>query len=148
MNWFVLSRIAIGALLCFSGGEKLLSHYQNFLYVIQGYQFLPMALEEAVARIFPWLEFIIGLFLLLGLWVSLALRAALAVFTGFIAIVGQALIRELPIKECGCFGEAISLPPQTVLLMDSFIWLLIVKLLLNTVRTSSFSLDQYFEKNK
>ena len=107
-----------------------------------------MVLEEFVARIFPWLEFLVGLFLVLGLWIPLALRAAIIVFTGFIAIVGQALIRELPIKECGCFGEAFSLPPQVVLVMDSFIWLVIIKLLFNTVQSASFSLDQYFEKNK
>lgn len=148
MNWFVLSRIAIGTLLCFSGGEKILSPYQNFLYVIQGYQILPMHAEEFVARVFPWIEFLTGFFLLVGLWTDWALRGTLIVFTGFITVVGQALIRELPIKECGCFGEAVSLPTQTVLVMDSFIWLVIVKLLMHTARTAAFSLDRYFEKNK
>ena len=148
MNLFVLSRVLVAGLLIFSGLEKLISPYQNFLYVIQSYQLLPPMGEEWTAKIFPWIEFLVGLFLGLGLWTQCALRGALVLFTVFVTVVGQALIRHLPISECGCFGEAISLPLQTVLLMDSFIWLLIVKLLFQLAKTSALSLDQYFEKAK
>lgn len=147
VNWFVLSRILLGGLLVFSGFEKLTSPYQNFLYVVQSYDLVSHPLDEWVARFFPWGEFFAGVFIFLGLWTAWALRGSLILFTIFIGVVGQALIRQLPITECGCFGEALNLSLRTVLLLDSMLWLLTVKMLLNVPKVASLSVDQYFEKN-
>src|SRR4051812_43532449 len=108
----VILRIFIGMILLGSGVEKLLSPYQNFLYVIQSYQMLPSQLEFLAAVGVPWIELVAGLFMLLGLWLNLALLGAVGLFSSFIIIVGQALIRHLPIDHCGCFGEALHIAPQ------------------------------------
>lgn len=136
-----LVRIAIGCLFLFSGGEKLLSPYQNFLYVIQSYQMLPSWAEVTVARVFPWLEFFIGLFVVLGLWTVQALKASLTMLAVFIITVSQALGRGLPIDQCGCFGEAIHIPLKGVLLFDSFMVLLIAWIIRFPSRLQRFSLD-------
>ena len=62
--WFLL-RILIGSIFIVSGLGKLLSPYQNFLYVIQAYQLLPAWGEALAAQIFPWVELLIGIFLAL-----------------------------------------------------------------------------------
>jgi len=54
--------------------------------------------------------FIAGLFLVLGLWTKIALSFCTAMYALFIFVLGQAIIRNLEILECGCFGELISIP--------------------------------------
>lgn len=143
---FFILRILIGLVFVVSGLEKLISPYQNFLYVIQAYQVLPGWAEELTARLFPWAEFLAGLFALLGLWTAPALLAVMVMTAGFITIVGQALLRGLPIDQCGCFGELVHVPPQSIIVFDSLMLLLIVALLRYLPQTTRVSLDQSFKQ--
>jgi len=142
---WVLIRIAIGGIFIVSGLGKLLGPYQNFLYVVQAYQLLPSWGEVLVAQIFPWVELFVGFFVLLGLWTSWSLRGTLVLFGIFVVVVGQALIRGLPLESCGCFGDWIHLKPQTVIIMDSAGLLLTLLLLRNLSYVKKFSLDFYFD---
>jgi len=144
MNIFIPLRIMIGILFIVSGGEKLIGPYQNFLYVVSTYEIFPSILEEVIARGVPWVELILGLFLLLGLWTLNACKGALILFTGFIIIVTQAIIRDLPITECGCFGELLSFPLNVVLLFDSCMFFICFYLIKKIHKTSQFSLDKVF----
>ena len=148
INPLVVVRILIGILFIVSSSEKLIGPYQNFLYVIQNYQLLPYFLENVVARLFPWIELFVGVFLLLGLWLKGVLRAALVLLMIFIVVVAQALIRHLDITECGCFGGLVSIPPVKVMIFDSILLSFTALLLFRFQRTSVFSLDQYFERTK
>lgn len=143
---FAFLRILIGLLFVISGGEKVIWPYQNFLYVVQSYEIFPSGVDVFIARIFPWIEFVTGLLLIAGLWVPQMLRVALAMFAIFILIISQALFRHLPIDECGCFGELISLKPQHTLVMDSLIFLSLVWALRHIKQAEKFSLDAYFRK--
>lgn len=144
INIFVVIRVLTGCLFVISGFEKLIGPYQNFLYVVQNYEFLPIVLEEIVARILPWGELFLGVFLVFGLWLKWALRSTLILFLMFVCIVGQALLRKLPIDECGCFGSLISLPLVAVLMFDSMMLLLTGLLMKKEERAGLFSLDRYF----
>jgi uncharacterized membrane protein YphA (DoxX/SURF4 family) len=143
--YFIL-RVAIGSIFIVSGFGKLLSPYQNFLYVVQAYQLLPSGGEVLTAQIFPWIELITGFFVFLGLWTSWSLRGALVLFGIFVTVVGQALIRGLPLESCGCFGEWVHLKPQAVIVMDSASLLVTSLLLRNISLAKKFSLDSYFDK--
>jgi uncharacterized membrane protein YphA (DoxX/SURF4 family) len=144
VNVFFLFRLLLGGLFILSGAEKLLNHYQNFLYVVQSYSFLPPALEKLIAFIVPWVELILGLFLVLGLWLRYSLSALLLLILGFIVVVAQAILRGLPLDECGCFGSLITFRPEQVILLDSVLLFLTVILLLLLKKTRSLSLDEYF----
>lgn len=146
MNPVVLIRIFIGLIFAISGTEKLLSHYQNFLYVIQGYDFVPAPWNEWIAIFFPWSELMLGVFTILGLWTIWALRGLLVTTAIFLLVVGQALWRNLPIEKCGCFGELVSIPLPMILLMDSILWIYIAYLIIRIERTKRCSLDAYFSK--
>ena len=128
---YTILRIIIGSIFLVSGLGKLFSPYQNFLYVIQAYQLLPSWGEVLAAQVFPWIELIVGVFVFLGLWTSWGLRGAMVLFGIFVVVVGQALIRDLPLENCGCFGEWIHLKPQMVIIMDSISLLLTLVLLRN-----------------
>ena len=143
--WAIL-RFIIGSIFLVSGLGKLLSPYQNFLYVIQAYQLLPSWGEVLTAQIFPWIELLVGSFVFIGLWTSWSLRGASVLFGVFVVVVGQALIRGLSLASCGCFGEWIHLKLQTIIVMDSVSLLLTLLLLHNISQTRKFSLDSYFDK--
>ena len=127
---YTILRIVIGSVFLVSGLGKLLSPYQNFLYVLQAYQVLPSWAEVLVAQVFPWIELFVGAFVLLGLWTPWALRGALVLFGFFVVLLGQALLRGLPLESCGCFGEWVHLKPQTTMIMDSVSLVLTVMLCL------------------
>ena len=139
-------RIAIGSIFLVSSLGKLLSPYQNFLYVIQAYQVLPSGGEVLTAHIFPWIELMVGVFVLLGLWTPWALQGAVVLFGIFVVVVGQALLRGLPLENCGCFGAWIHLKPQMVIVMDSASLLLSFLLLRNISHAKKFSLDFFFDQ--
>ena len=136
-----LIRVLIGLIFLVSGFEKLISPYQNFLYAIQAYQALPSMLEKTTAIFFPWIEFITGIFLVLGLWTPWVLRLAIIMFAAFIVIVGQALLRGINIDSCGCFGSNIHIPPRFIIVMDSVMLLASVCCLKFMHLTQRFSLD-------
>ncbi len=146
-RFFVL-RVLIGGFFVAIGIDKLLEPYQNFLYVVQGYKLFPAILEEMVARIFPWIEFLLGLFLVLGLWLKWILRSFLLIVFTFILIISQALIRKLPIDSCGCFGGLFSSDIHQTLILDFFLWLFFWMLLRGLEHSSFWSLDKYFLKSE
>ena len=72
--------------------------------------------------------------------------AFIVLITIFVVVVGQALIRGLPLESCGCFGEWVHLKPQTVIIMDSLSLLLTFVLLRGLSHAKEFSLDSYFDQ--
>ncbi len=144
---FCTLRILIGSIFIASSVGKLLAPYQNFLYMVQAYELLPSWAEVLVAQVLPWMEIMIGVFLVAGLWTSWALRGAVLLFGIFVVVLGQALLRGLPLESCGCFGAGLHLKPQTVLILDSLSLIITFLLLRNPASTQRFSLDSYFNKS-
>lgn len=142
MNGFVLLRVLLGALFFVSGFEKLTGPYQNFLFVIQNYHVLPARAEMPAALIFPWFELFGGAMLFLGIAIRPAIRILWALNSILIFVTGSALIRRLPIDECGCFGDLISLPLPVVFAMDLALWMLFALLRQKSDAASAFSLDR------
>ena len=141
-------RILIGLVLLLSGLEKSISPYQNFLYVVQAYQMLPSWAEHLVAMVLPWFELLVGLMMVLGVWTMWALKLSMLCFGMFVVVVGQALWRGLPLDQCGCFGQWLHVLPQTIIVFDSVIMVLLVVLQRQYAATSRFSLDALFNQKK
>ncbi len=144
INPYNVIRAVIGLIFVVSGFEKVVTPYQNFQYVLQAYRIFPEFSEIFIAQVFPWIELITGIFLLLGLWLRYALMSSGAMLVGFLAIVGQAMIRKLPIDSCGCFGSLISLPLYGVFIMDSVLLTGTVLAYRNLPKTARWSLDSLF----
>ena len=143
-KFIVFLRVLLGAFFATLGFMKLLVPHQNFLYVIQSYD-IDFLSHAWVAISVPWLEFILGVFLFLGLWLPFALLSFLGMTLGFILVIGQALIRKLPLQDCGCFGEFFSMPPEGMIFIDLFLFLAFFFLLAKLRHTSRWSLDKVFE---
>ena len=138
--FFVLIRILSGAVFVYSGWGKLMAPVENFMAVIQGYQFMPVFFIPIAAHLIPWLELVFGTFLVAGFLTraSAGLMSALAVT--FIVILIRSIVLRIPISECGCFGAGISLAPWQAAVLD---FILLGSLLATLARKShAFSLDQ------
>ena len=143
----VALRILIGILFLWSGMEKLTRNYENFILVVQSYKVLSDHGAVAVARVIPWVELALGIFLIAGFKIRASLTALWILVSAFIAVVGSALSRKLPIDDCGCFGGAVSFPLKGILIFDAALWVLLLFMIVFHKVFSSFSVDQYF-KNK
>ena len=143
----ILIRLLVGGVFIYSGWHKLMAPLENFMAVLEGYQFLPSSLVSAVAFLVPWLEFIVGVFLALG-FMTRASSAVLSAFVVvFISLLTRSLWLHLPIHECGCFGGAISLSPKQAIALDSGL-LLATLILARNGKSILFSLDQWLNKGE
>ena len=139
-------RVLIGILFVVSGFMKLMQPYQNFLLTVHSYEILSGPAAEWFAKTMPWAEFLLGVFLILGLWLRPVIMGLWAMNTLFIAALASAMIRKLPLEACGCFGESFSLKPNQMLWVDIGLWLLFMAMAGFFDHTLSFSLDKKFDR--
>ncbi len=144
-SYLFAARIAVGCVFIVSGFQKLTQPYQNFLYVVQNFEVLPEWAEAAVAHAFPWIELFGGVFLVFGLWTGLMLRLLWLANSAFVVILAQAIVRKLPIRDCGCFGEMIRLPLPVMLGFDLGMWLVFGLLVVFERSARRFGLDNRFD---
>ena len=139
-------RFVIALIFIISGGEKLISPPENFLYVLQAYAVFPDALARVASVVFPWIELGVGVFLALGLWLRPTVLVLLCMSGSLIMVVSQAIIRKLPIDSCGCFGNLVHLPLKGVIILDVTIFVTALLLLNNMKVVCRFSLDRLYDK--
>jgi len=111
MGWIraasVPARLILGFVFIYASIDKIL-HPGQFAELIHNYQILPDLLINPTAIILPWLELILGVFLLIGIWLPgtvFLTNLLLAVFLG--AMVFN-LARGLDI-HCGCFSTTLEM---------------------------------------
>ncbi len=139
----LLLRCGLGLLFVFSGFQKLVEPYQNFLYVIESYEIFPYEAARLAARAVPWFELLSGSFLILGIHIKTALIALWIFDSALILTVLQALGRGLEIRECGCFGSILPLTLGQVVVLDIVLWLLFFIVWRSSLKAYALSLDQF-----
>jgi uncharacterized membrane protein YphA (DoxX/SURF4 family) len=103
MNWVILAlRIAIGAIFVVAGVSKL-GHADVFAAQIAGFRLLPQVVIAPMATVLPFLEILLGGYLILGLFTRTAAWIAVAFFAAFDAAIASAVVRGMTVS-CGCFG--------------------------------------------
>jgi len=103
MKWFILLlRIGFGVILIAASIDKLL-HPIQFSQAVENYQVFGEVLSRWAAIWLPYLEFLTGALLILGVWFDAAALLNLLMMTIFFLALIQAYIRGLDIN-CGCFS--------------------------------------------
>jgi uncharacterized membrane protein YphA (DoxX/SURF4 family) len=107
----LLLRLLIGAVFLYASYDKIL-HPEDFARAVYNYQILPAAAINPVAVVLPWMELLLGIFLVIGAW----LPGATVLSTLLLAVFNAALIfnlaRGLDVS-CGCFSTRIAGSPAT-----------------------------------
>lgn len=116
-----LGRMFIGLIFAYSGFIKLMEPVENFQGGMAAYEIIPYVLIPFLAHIIPWIEFLFGVFLIVGYLprVSALVLAAMSFSFVLLILTTRIVTGALP-ADCGCFGEGslIHLKPLQVLLMD------------------------------
>ena len=101
-RWVILFlRLAIGGIFLAACLDKI-AYPAKFALAVSNYRFLPDVLINLWALILPWVELVVAVLLIAGIWVEAsALISGLLCFSFFIAL-SAALARGLDIG-CGCF---------------------------------------------
>ena len=97
-------RVALGFVFLAAGGLKV-GHAEDFASEIAGFQLLPHALIAPLALLLPFLELMIGVYLVLGLFTRFAAWFAAFEMAVFAAAIASAVIRGIS-TSCGCFGPS------------------------------------------
>jgi len=95
-------RIVLGCLFLYSAVAKIRQPY-DFLSSVYEYELVGPKLGMFVAIMLPWLELLVGICLVGGIFVGGALLASMAMAAMFTYVLVSALYRGLDIS-CGCFG--------------------------------------------
>jgi uncharacterized membrane protein YphA (DoxX/SURF4 family) len=144
--WLTAARILIGVLLIYSGWAKVSRPIEFFEIVINFYQVVPDVLVRYVAWILAWTEFVLGTFLTLGFLTNASAGILSGIIFLFEMVVGQAIVRRLPIEECGCFGGG----TLHLSLIQTFTLEIVLFSLLLQIASSErhhLGLDQYLKRS-
>jgi uncharacterized membrane protein YphA (DoxX/SURF4 family) len=99
------ARVLVGAVLVYAGASKASAPVEEFANVVQSYGLLSSDLSLSTAAVLPWLELVVGWALLLGVQTRASAAGAVGLFAVFLTALGSALLRKIPLPNCGCFGD-------------------------------------------
>jgi len=97
-------RLGIGCIFLWSSLPKIRQPY-DFLSSVYNYELVGPKLGVLVAMTLPWLELLVGVCLVGGIFVSGALLASIGMSAMFTFVIASALYRGLEIS-CGCFSTS------------------------------------------
>ncbi|MCF8435394.1 MAG: hypothetical protein K9G57_00995 [Ignavibacteriales bacterium] len=117
--FFALLSTALGGLFVFSGYQKIIDPVA-FSDSVANFRILPTFLVNIFAIILSWLEFLLGIFLLMNINRKENLFLILILMLGFTLAIITAILRGLNIN-CGCFGETSTAADSLKILENLFI---------------------------
>jgi len=101
LNLPVIFRVILGIIFIYASYDKILDPV-GFSKNIHNFHFTPIAIENIIALVLPWLELIIGIFLIFGLFLDGTINITISLLIFFIIILSQAVFRGIDV-HCGCF---------------------------------------------
>ena len=96
-----ICRVFLGIIFVYASYEKILDPI-GFSKNIHNYHITPVSVENLAALIIPWLELIIGVFLIFGVFLEGTTSITIGLLVFFIVILSQAVFRGIDV-HCGCF---------------------------------------------
>jgi putative oxidoreductase len=95
-------RVAIGLVFVLAGASKI-GHAPEFAAQIAGFRLLPQAVIAPLALGLPFLEVLLGGYLVVGLFTRASAWTAALLLALFDGAIASAVVRGMSVS-CGCFG--------------------------------------------
>lgn len=95
-------RLVLGVIFIVAGASKV-GHAAQFAAQIAGFALLPQAVIAPMALVLPFIEILLGGYLILGLFTRAAGWVAVLLLGVFDAAIASAVVRGMTVS-CGCFG--------------------------------------------
>lgn len=144
----LLFRILLGLIFLFAGIAKI-SDPVRFIFTLRQFNLFSEAVIPFMALYLPWLEFILGLFLILGLLYRASAFLLACLNTMFAIAILTVIVRGMEI-DCGCFGmlaDILKIPDsadiKTIIRNVIFIG---ISVYIFIVKKTLFSLENYLKK--
>jgi len=96
------SRVFVAAIFIYASFDKI-AHPPQFARSVLNYEFFPVWSVNLIAIMVPWIELIVGILLLVGLFTYASNLVVFGMLCFFFVLIAQALMRGLEI-DCGCFS--------------------------------------------
>ncbi len=109
---FHICRIFLGVVFVYASYDKIL-HPQAFALAVYNYQIVPDPFINMTALLLPWLELLLGLCLLAGVWLPGVTVIGSGLMIVFIGALVFNQMRGLDI-HCGCFSTEVTEGPAGV----------------------------------
>ena len=97
----LIFRVILGIIFIYASYDKILDP-AGFSKNIHNFHVTPIAIENIMALVLPWIELIIGTFLIFGLFLDGTINITIALLILFIIVLSQAVFRGIDV-HCGCF---------------------------------------------
>ena len=98
-------RLIVGGVFVYASIDKIIDPY-SFSKAISSYEFsstLGLSMfDNLLALTLPWLELILGLFLILGIFTDESINFILLLMIFFTIMLSQAYFRGISLEDCGC----------------------------------------------
>lgn len=98
----LIFRLVLGVTLIYASLDKI-ANPDQFARIVYNYKILPHFLINIFSIALPWVEFLTGLFLILGIFTESASLLASFLFVVFIIAISVNLFRGINLN-CGCFS--------------------------------------------
>ena len=98
----LILRVGLGAIFIVAGASKA-GHAAEFAAQIAGFRLLPQAVIIPLAMVLPYLEILLGGYLIVGLFTRVTAWLAVVLFALFDLAIASAVVRGMTVS-CGCFG--------------------------------------------
>ena len=144
----LLFRILLGLIFLFAGIAKI-SDPVRFIFTLRQFNLFSEAVIPFMALYLPWLEFILGLFLILGLLYRASAFLLVCLNTMFAIVILTVIARGMEI-DCGCFGmfaDVLKIPDSADIkaIIRNVIFIGISSYIF-IVKKTLFSLENYLKK--
>jgi putative oxidoreductase len=127
-------RVLLALVFLYAAYTKLRQPWMLFAMSIDAYQLFPQWAVLLLGHWLPWLELLIGVFLLVGVLLRYVAAGATVLLIIFFALMTRAFIKGMTI-DCGCFGLGEAISAKT-LLRDGFLLTLSIVLTVLAARSN------------
>ena len=122
-------RIIAGGTLVYSGVTKVLAE-SPFVDEVAEYDLLPEGLVDVFAATLPWVEIVVGVYLLLGL--ALRITAVVGALTALSFVIANSVVLHRGLNmDCPCFGDNAAVPTEVALGMDCALFIMAVQIIIH-----------------
>lgn len=122
-RWFLLLfRLIVGGVFVWAGALKIADPLE-FARSIMNFRVVTPGPAFVVALVLPWVEFLSGAFLIIGVLKRSGALLISLMLAGFIGLVGLALGRGID-TSCGCFGSLSRRADFSLILADAVLLVL------------------------
>ncbi|MCU0660847.1 MAG: DoxX family membrane protein [Myxococcota bacterium] len=119
----------------------------DFALQVATYQILPLSLINLMAIVLPWLEAVLAVLLVLGLWTRASSLVTAGLNLMFIVAIGMALHAKLHL-QCGCFASEGAGEEMDASLIVRDVGLLLVCVFLLFAKPDRWTLDRFLGKER